>query len=157
MVDSLHAVSATGVIARARGHKRRSRHRQPDETTHEGLLPSTDRQEERATLVELEQHYLKKSMPPEIHRLGSTIRKWFDKLCNYHVARVSNGPTEALDNLMKPIKRIGFGFRNFGNYRQSLLSAASPTGECSDRSSSNEGVPSESDEPSLLVAFSSRA
>jgi transposase len=33
------------------------------------------------------------------------------------VARVTNGPTEALNNLIKRIKRIGFGFRNFENYR----------------------------------------
>jgi hypothetical protein len=33
------------------------------------------------------------------------------------LARVSNGPTEALNNLIKRIKRIGFGFRNFENYR----------------------------------------
>jgi Transposase len=32
---------------------------------------------------------------------------------NFHLARVSNGPTEALNNLIKRVKRIGFGFRNF--------------------------------------------
>jgi hypothetical protein len=50
-------------------------------------------------------------MPPEIQRLGRTIRTWFDKICNYHLARVSNGPTESLNNLIKRIKPIGFGFR----------------------------------------------
>ena len=69
----------------------------------------------------------KKAMPPEIQRLGKTIRKWFDKLCNYHLAKVSNGPTEALNNLIKRIKRIGFGFRNFENYRiRALLYAGKP-------------------------------
>ncbi len=52
---------------------------------------------------------------------------WFDKICNYHLARVSNGPTEALNNLIKRIKRIGFGFRNFENYRiRALLYAGKP-------------------------------
>ena len=60
-------------------------------------------------------------MPPEIQRLGRTIRKWFDKICNYHLAKVSNGPTEALNNLITRIKRIGFGFRNFRNYRIGAL------------------------------------
>jgi transposase len=46
---------------------------------------------------------------------------------NFHLARVSNGPTEALNNLIKRIKRIGFGFRNFENYRiRALLYAGKP-------------------------------
>ena len=55
------------------------------------------------------------------------IKHWFDKITNYHLARVSNGPTEALNNLIKRIKRIGFGFRNFENYRiRALLYAGKP-------------------------------
>jgi len=34
-----------------------------------------------------------------------------------HLTVWSNGPTESLNNLIKRIKRIGFGFRNFKNYR----------------------------------------
>ena len=49
------------------------------------------------------------------------------RLCNYHLAKVTNGPTEALNNLIKRIKRIGFGFRNFENYRiRALLYAGRP-------------------------------
>ena len=60
-------------------------------------------------------------------KLGRTLNKWSDKICNYHIARVNNGPTEALNNLIKRIKRIGFGFRNFGNYRvRALLYAGKP-------------------------------
>ena len=56
-----------------------------------------------------------------------TLRQWFDKICNYHLAKMSNGPTEALNNLIKRIKRIGFGFRNFENYRiRALLYAGKP-------------------------------
>ena len=69
----------------------------------------------------------RRTMPPEIQRLGRTIRHWFDKIANFHLARVSNGPTEALNNLIKRIKRIGFGFRNFENYRiRALLYAGKP-------------------------------
>ena len=86
-----------------------------------------DPDEARRLLEELQGHCLKKAMPPEVQKLGRTIRKWFDKLCNYHLARVSNGPTEALNNLIKRIKRIGFGFRNFENYRiRALLYAGKP-------------------------------
>jgi transposase len=34
---------------------------------------------------------------------------------------VSNGPTEAMNGLIKKIKRIGHGYRNFANYRLRLL------------------------------------
>jgi hypothetical protein len=34
---------------------------------------------------------------------------------------VSNGPTEAINLLIKKIKRVGHGFRNFDNYRLRLL------------------------------------
>ena len=80
--------------------------------------------EARQTLEELMDHCLRKAMPPETQRLGRTIRNWFDRICNHHLARVTNGPTESLDNL---IKRIGFGFRNFRNYRvRALLYAGKP-------------------------------
>ncbi len=88
---------------------------------------ASDPDEARELLKELVSHCLKKAMPPEIQRLGKTIERWFDKICNYHVAKVSNGPTEALNNLIKRIKRIGFGFRNFENYRiRALLYAGKP-------------------------------
>ncbi|MGH8995512.1 MAG: ISL3 family transposase, partial [Acidimicrobiales bacterium] len=83
--------------------------------------------EARELLKDLQAHCLKKAMPPEIQKLGRTIRTWFDKLCNWHLARHSNGPTEALNNLIKRIKRIAFGFRNFENYRiRALLYAGKP-------------------------------
>jgi len=43
--------------------------------------------------------------------LGRTVHTWLDKICNCHLAKVSNGPTEALNNLIKRINRIGFGWR----------------------------------------------
>jgi len=86
-----------------------------------------DPDEARALLDELQRHCAKKAMPPEIQRLGRTLKTWFDKIVNFHVARVTNGPTEALNNLIKRIKRIGFGFRNFENYRiRALLYAGKP-------------------------------
>jgi transposase len=81
----------------------------------------------RTMLTELVEHCRRPAMPPELRKLGGTLQRWFDKICNYHLARVSNGPTEALNNLIKRIKRIGFGFRNFDNYRiRALLYAGKP-------------------------------
>lgn len=36
-------------------------------------------------------------------------------------AGVSNGPTEAINLLIKKIKRVEHGFRNFDNYRLRLI------------------------------------
>ena len=83
--------------------------------------------EARVILDELILHCSKEAMPQEIRQLGRTLGRWFDKICNYHLAKVTNAPTEALNNLVKRIKRIGFGFRNFENYRiRALLYAGRP-------------------------------
>jgi hypothetical protein len=31
-------------------------------------------------------------MPPEVHKLGRAIDKWSEKICNYHIAKMTNGP-----------------------------------------------------------------
>ena len=67
------------------------------------------------------------SCPPEVRSLGRTLRRWLDQLVAWHQARVTNGPTEAINNLIKRIKRIGFGFRRLRNYRiRALLYAGRP-------------------------------
>lgn len=59
---------------------------------------------------------------PELHRLASTIDGWRAELLAYFdTGGVSNGPTEAMNLLIKKIKRTGHGFRNFDNYRLRLL------------------------------------
>ena len=68
-----------------------------------------------------------RSLPPEIQRLGRTIGRWATQITNWHLSAVTNGPTEVLNNLIKRIKRIAFGFRNFANYRiRALLYAGKP-------------------------------
>jgi transposase len=58
----------------------------------------------------------------ELHRLARTIDSWQAELLAYFdTAGVSNGPTEAINLLIKKIKRVGHGFRNFDNYRLRLL------------------------------------
>jgi transposase len=59
---------------------------------------------------------------PELHRLARTIDAWRPELLAYFdTAGVSNGPTEAMNLLIKKVKRTGHGFRNFDNYRLRLL------------------------------------
>jgi transposase len=87
----------------------------------------TDIDTARTMLAELIDHCLKPGLPPELNKLARTLKAWFDKICNFHIARISNGPTEALNNLIKRIKRIGYGFTNFENYRiRALLYAGKP-------------------------------
>jgi len=67
------------------------------------------------------------SCPPEVQSLGRTIIRWKDQIAAWHKAHVSNGPTEAVNNLIKRIKRVAFGFRRFRNYRiRTLLYAGKP-------------------------------
>lgn len=57
----------------------------------------------------------------ELERLGRTIAAWETQLLAYFTTGgTSNGPTEAINLLVKRIKRVGFGFRNFANYRLRL-------------------------------------
>jgi transposase len=59
---------------------------------------------------------------PELERLGRTIAAWETQLlAHFRTGGVSNGPTEAVNLLIKRIKRVGFGFRNCANYRLRLL------------------------------------
>jgi transposase len=58
----------------------------------------------------------------ELTRLARTITTWRDEFLAYFTAgRISNGPTEAVNLLIKKILRVGHGFRNFNNYRLRLL------------------------------------
>ena len=67
------------------------------------------------------------SCPPEIRQLGRTILRWRHQIAAWHRARVSNGPTEAANNLIKRVKRVAFGFRRFAHYRiRALLYAGKP-------------------------------
>ena len=67
------------------------------------------------------------SCPPEVQRLGRTITRWSDQICAWHRARFTNGPTEAVNNLVKRVKRVAFGITNWTNYRtRALLYAGRP-------------------------------
>lgn len=65
--------------------------------------------------------------PPEIRRLGRTLIRWRHQIAAWHQAQVTNGPTEAANNLIKRVKRVAFGFSRFRNYRiRTLLYAGKP-------------------------------
>jgi len=65
--------------------------------------------------------------PIEVRSLGRTLKRWRLQIAAWHEAQVSNGPTEAVNNLIKRVKRGAFGFRRFKNYRiRALLYAGKP-------------------------------
>jgi transposase len=58
----------------------------------------------------------------ELSRLARTVRAWEAEILAFHsTGGCSNGPTEAMNLLIKKVKRVGHGFRNFANYRLRLL------------------------------------
>jgi transposase len=58
----------------------------------------------------------------ELSRLARTVRAWKAEILAFHATDgCSNGPTEAMNLLIKKVKRVGHGFRNFLNYRLRLL------------------------------------
>lgn len=65
--------------------------------------------------------------PIEARSLGRTLMRWKHEIAAWHEAHVTNGPTEAVNNLIKRVKRAAFGFTSFRNYRiRSLLYAGKP-------------------------------
>ncbi len=59
---------------------------------------------------------------PELTRLATTISRWQNEVLTYFdTGRASNRRAEAANLLIKKIRRLGFGFRNFDNYRLRLL------------------------------------
>ncbi len=92
-----------------------------------GLYAIDDPHAAEAFIDELIEDMLDSEMPVEVRSLGRTLRRWRDHILAWHHARVTNGPTEAINNLIKRIKRIGFGFRRFRHYRiRVLLYAGKP-------------------------------
>jgi hypothetical protein len=92
-----------------------------------GIYDITDPTVAREFVAQLGLDLQDESCPLEVQSLGRTLRRWLDQITAWHQAKVTNGPTEAINNLIKRIKRIGFGFRQMRNYRtRALLYARRP-------------------------------
>ena len=65
----------------------------------------------------------------ELSRLARTVRAWEAEILAFHsTGGCSTGPTEAVNLLIKKVKRVGHGFRSFVNYRLRLLLHCDVTG-----------------------------
>jgi transposase len=52
---------------------------------------------------------------------NNTIIRWFDEIIAYFDNRTTSGIVEGINNKLKLIKRSGYGFRNFENFRVRCL------------------------------------
>jgi transposase len=77
-----------------------------------------------AALVALEcfYHWVDGVGVAKLSRLARTVKAWEAEILAWHATGgCSNGPTEAVNLLVKKVKRVGHGFRNFANDRLRLL------------------------------------
>jgi hypothetical protein len=64
---------------------------------------------------------LEQSQLPAMLILASTFRSWLAEIAAMRRFTKSNGLTEGFHRKMKRIQRRGYGFRNFQNYRLSVI------------------------------------
>ncbi len=119
---------------------RRGGHRLSDERAPARLLSDVrSRRGHARSSTSSFDHCRKRSMPPEVQRLGRTLHAWSDKIANFHLARMSNGPTEALNNLVNGSSASASGSATSRTTASEPCSTpADRTGGCSARSSSGE-------------------
>ena len=92
-----------------------------------GLYNTPDPKAGPQTVNQLADELQDPYLPPEINRLGRTLWIWRTPIGNWHHSQVTNATTEAINNLIKRVKRAGFGFTNFTNDRiRSLLYTGKP-------------------------------
>jgi len=69
---------------------------------------------------------LKDSRIPEYFYVAKTYDNWFTEICNSFIdSRYNNGFIEGLNNKVKVIKRISFGFRNFDHFKSRIFALTS--------------------------------
>lgn len=57
----------------------------------------------------------------ETNRLAKTLRAWEPEILAFFDTRLTNGPTEGRNLIVKTVKRQGFGYRNPDHYRLRVL------------------------------------
>lgn len=67
--------------------------------------------------------FLARSKLPEIRRLRRTLMRWRQPVLAYFRCGLTNGRVEGFNLKAKLVKRRGYGYRSFRNYRLRLLNA----------------------------------
>ena len=84
------------------------------------LYTSADRAAAEAALADW-YHHAGAFDVTETNRLARTLRAWQPELLAYFDERLTNGPTEGVNRIIKAVKRQGFGYTNADNYRLRVL------------------------------------
>ena len=84
------------------------------------LYTSADRVAAEAALADW-YHHADAVDVSETNRLARTLRSWEPELLAYFDERLTNGPTEGINRIIKAVKRQGFGYTNADNYRLRVL------------------------------------
>jgi transposase len=82
----------------------------------------TDRERAEEGLNKLEQQ-IRSSSLQSFKQLLSMLTCWRAEILNYFDYRITNGFVEGKNNRIKTIKRMGYGYRNTGNFRLRILAA----------------------------------
>lgn len=59
----------------------------------------------------------------EVQTLRRTLMKWREEILNYFLTGLTNARTEGFNNKAKVVKRRGYGYKSFRNYRLKVLTA----------------------------------
>jgi transposase len=59
----------------------------------------------------------------EVRGMARTLVQWREAILAWHTTGYTNGPVEGLNSLIKKLKRVAAGFKNFTNYRLRILLA----------------------------------
>ena len=84
------------------------------------LYSNTDRRTGETALADWHHHAAAFDIA-ETNRLARTLRAWEPELLAYFDRRLTNGPTEGTNRIIKAVKRQGFGYTNAENYRWRVL------------------------------------
>ena len=84
------------------------------------LYANTDRPTAEAALADWHHHAAAFDVA-ETNRLARTLRTWQPELLAYFDSRLTNGPTEGTNRIIKAVKRQGRGYTNAENYRHRVL------------------------------------
>ncbi len=85
------------------------------------LLHSTSYEDSQVVLRSFIEK-LKNAHIPEYFYVAKTYDNWFFEICNAFIdAKYNNGFIEGLNNKIKVIKRISFGFRNFDHFKSRIF------------------------------------
>ena len=57
-------------------------------------------------------------------KAAQTIREHLEGICNYFISKTTSGVMEGINNKIKLIMRLGYGFHNFDNLRSRLLASS---------------------------------